>query len=434
MLGRKHYTKGALQNESVLLWLQTHFQRLFALWRHCLAFLDERRIEVQHALFRRVLPHMRVVDVAATVVRRVLEHVVELADAATLSSVLLAKQGNVGSNIALLGVLPSALSAMSELLAAVVSGSGQSVCSDDAPPESPPVTLRSAADVASPQLDRSTADAWRSALGKLRGEDLTVLAARHGVPVGASKSATLAALATDAVRLATPLAETPLPWPLTADALVPFVRDQLSVWCRRAKLKAHGTKPALIERLCIAAGAPPPPRPQPTADELRELREQRTYRTPLVGVLGVRQMPLTYRFSARPPQHGRAFCRTCDEPIDLSGPFVRSACGCVFHDVRGCRPADGHCFACLDAVLDGARVNGETRNATIAQAVQQLASGDDSVAGDDDSDDDDDGGDGAFVDDGDDGADDVDAERGHRLTVGELRAALDSARAACRSL
>jgi hypothetical protein len=208
--------------------------------------------------------------------------------------------GSTGLGREALQPLPSAVTAMSKQLASVVGSIGQSGCGDDEPATPSAPTLLSAADVAAPQLERGTSAQWLAALSKLRGEELNLLALRHGLRP-ASKPATLAALSADAVRLAVPSAETPLPWPLTADALAPISRDQLSAWCRRAGLTAHGKKFALIERLCAAAGADAPQRPPPTAEELCELREQRTWRTPLFGVLGVRQLPLTYRFSVRPP-------------------------------------------------------------------------------------------------------------------------------------
>jgi hypothetical protein len=102
------------------------------------------------------------------------ERVVELADDASLSSVLLAKQANVGSDVALLGVLPTALAALSDLLVAVVGGVGQTVCSDDASAAVAP-TLLSPGAVAPSPLDRSSAVAWRGALDKLRGDELAVL-------------------------------------------------------------------------------------------------------------------------------------------------------------------------------------------------------------------------------------------------------------------
>jgi L-seryl-tRNA(Ser) seleniumtransferase len=49
------------------LWLQTHHTDLYKLWLANFAQLDERRVEIQHALFRRLLGHLRVVDLDATV-------------------------------------------------------------------------------------------------------------------------------------------------------------------------------------------------------------------------------------------------------------------------------------------------------------------------------------------------------------------------------
>jgi hypothetical protein len=100
---------------------------------------------------------MRVVDVALIVTRRMMKRIVELADEHSLSSAVFGKQRIVGSDISLPGVLPTALSALSELLAAVVSGVGQTVCSDDEPTESLEPIISSPNDVAPPPpLDRST--------------------------------------------------------------------------------------------------------------------------------------------------------------------------------------------------------------------------------------------------------------------------------------
>lgn len=369
--------------------LEAQHPELFRLQCDNTARLDERPVEVQHATIRRVLPHMRVCDIADTVVRRVLEHVVEISDQSTLSSAVLAKHTNAGSDIPLMGVLPSALAAMSELLAAVAASRGETVCSDDEPPASPAVVITAPACVAPTPLDTSSANAWRNALADLKGEELALLAARYDVRVASSKAGTVDALAADSVRFAVPHDEQPLPWPVTADELTKCTRDQLSVWCRRAKLAAHGTKPELVERLCAAAGAELPPRAPASADDMQKQREQRTWRTPLFGVLGVRQLPLAYRFSDHPPTHQRVHCRAaaCALAVDDANvQFVRAACGCCYHDCGACRPASGHCDACLDSVLALARVHGAARNKAVETAVQQLVTGDDSVAGGDDDD------------------------------------------------
>lgn len=215
-----------------------------------------RRVELKHALFRRVLPHMRVNDVSDTVVRRVLEHVVELADDQSLLHALLARHMNRGSDVKLLGVLPTAVGADTTAFRRPYHR-WQSVCSDDEPVAPAVPTILSATDVAPPSLDRSTAAACHATLAQLRTDELAVLAARHNVRAGLSKAETIAALSDDAVRTSAARDEPPLPWPVSADALEQCLRDQLSVWCRRADLKAHGHKSELTDRLCIATGAPP---------------------------------------------------------------------------------------------------------------------------------------------------------------------------------
>jgi hypothetical protein len=320
LLGRRHYARGPLQQESILLWLEVHHPALYRLWRDNLALLDERRVEVQHALFRRVLGHLRVVDLDDAVVQRLLEAIVELSDPLSLSSSVLESLANEGSDVRVVGLLPAAIDALRTLCSDLIATRGQTQPLAPVAADAPPAQLITAASVAPPHLDRSTAERWRAALDTLTGDELKLLASRynnradkqrggHTISVSLCLLALREALRDERVRTAALADERAWPAVPTRAALSDFTASHLQALCRRAKLAVGGCKEELIERLCAAAGYPLAPRPaaepeQPAAAAARAQRERdrRRWLTVLFGIIDVRNLPLCFRLCEHPPQ------------------------------------------------------------------------------------------------------------------------------------
>jgi hypothetical protein len=304
-----------------LLWLQQHHPRVFQLWSDNLARLDERRVEVQHALFRRVLGHLRVVDLDEAVVQRLLEAVVELSDPLSLSSSALESLSNEGSDVRLVGLLPAALDALRSLLDDAVRTRNQTL--PLAPPvaDTPPARPITAANVVPPQLNRSSPGEWRASLEPLKLDELKVVAWRYNNRVGKQQDKHIVstslglltlreALRDERVRSAALADEREWPANPSRDSFAPFAAYHLAALCRRAGLAVAGSKDELIERLCAAAGAPlfdvaaAAPVEEQAAASARAQRERdrRRWQTPLFGVIDVRNLPLSYRLCERPPQ------------------------------------------------------------------------------------------------------------------------------------
>lgn len=391
MLGRVHYERGPLQYESYLINLQRNHADIYELFSRGLRFLDERRVELTNALYRRVLPHMRVTDVSATVVQRIAEHIVETAHSNSLTSAALRKLANSGSSVNIVHLLPTAFDAMAELLHDVHQSIGQSTLCSLAAAQLPTITR---AALLPPVVDRSSPQAYAAALHALTIDELQMFATRLGVqPSTRRHSQLVAVLNTEALRLQQLVDEKhELPVVVTADALRLLPKFALMALCHRARppLSTAGNVDDLISRLVAAAGRAAPSPAEAAAAEVAA-RGARQWATVHFGTLGAQQLPFAFGAAECPPEHG-IFCSraSCSNRASAAPAPVVCGCGCCFHP--SCVPASGIC-TCKALYLARVRTAAEGRNELVQRRVaaltrrfydldRSLDSGDD-VSGDD---------------------------------------------------
>jgi hypothetical protein len=331
--------------------------------------MDERRVELQHALFRRVLPHIRLCDTASAVVQRIAEHIVETAHTHSLTSSVIRKLQNSGTNINVIHLLPKALAALSRLLGDVTRTLGQSTAVPVPLPRAAAVVSRSS--LFSPTVDRSTSAEYLKSLTDLHLDELQMFATRlRQLPSARRHGQLVQRLHTEALRVAALQPELHvLPDVICAASLAPLPRFALSAFCRRAGLPTDGGVDTLRQRLITAANRSPP-----TAEELEaaalSVRAQRQWHTPLFDLLGARQLPFSYGVAAHPPLLGVVFCSSLTCPNRAADtPTVLCGCGCAYH--TQCRPALGFCF-CASVYARRVREAANGRNALVEKRVAGL--------------------------------------------------------------